>query len=139
MTAPGDIPPKQRAAAETFGKLVAQNVVESKDAVESLYAACLKFGYVGDEAGLRTRLWWIVRDSAEEWRGARIRAEYKVRQAITPLMQARENAVAILRAAYEANSAADNPFLKHEVLDFVQDEMRVFIAGAQRGRRAYGR
>lgn len=139
MTTPGDIPQKQRAAGETFGKLVAQSVVESKDAVESLYAACIKAGYAGDEAGLRTRLWWIVRDSAETWRHARISAEYKIRTAITPLMQSKQDAVAILRAAYAANRAADAPFLKHEILDFVREEMQAFLAGAQRGRRAYGR
>ena len=133
-----DIPPTQRAAGVTFGKLVSQNIVESKDAVESLFGACLKAGYVGDDAGLRTRLWWIVRDAAEEWRHVRIKTEYAIRSAMTPLMIERADAVAILRAAYGANSAAGSPFLKHEVLDFAREEMRAFIAGKQR-RGAYGR
>lgn len=136
---PGDIPAKQRGAAASFGKLVAQGIIESKDAVESLFVACLKYGYAGDEAGLRTRLWWIVRDSAEVWRMERIKAEYKIRSAITPLMQSRSDARSILRAAYAANEAVSEPFLRREVLEFVNDEMRSFMAGAQKGRRAYGR
>lgn len=120
---PGDIPSAQQAAAASFGKLVALGAIESKDAVESLYSACVRSGYQGDEAGLRTRLWWIVRDTAEEWQVRRIQAEYKLRREISPLLDARSPSWSILGAAHAACQALDSPFLRHEVLAIVQEEM----------------
>lgn len=138
---PGDIPPTQRAAAVSFGKLVALGAVESKDAVESLYAACIKAGYQGDGPGLRTRLWWLVRDVAEEWRVRRIQAEYAIRKDIAPLLDARASSLAILAAAHSANRDRHHPFLRHEIRSLVEEEMvtRRAVLRRQPGRRVHGR
>lgn len=136
-----NIPLTQSQAAASFGKLVALGAIESKDAVESLYCACIKAGYRGDEAGLRTRLWWIVRDTADEWRVRRIQAEYKLRKEIAPLLDARAPSWSILSAAHAASAALDSPFLRHEVLAIVQEEM-VMRQAVRRGKsrgRVHGR
>lgn len=136
---PGTIPPKQQAAAASFGKLVALRIVESKDAVESLYAAAMKAGYQGDEAGLRTRLWWIVRDTAEEWRITRIRSEYALRKHLAPMLDARAPSLEIWREAVAFADTAGEPFLRHEIRQIIEEEMHMRLAPSRTKRRTYGR
>lgn len=138
---PGAIPPIQEAAAATFGKLVAQGVVESKDAVESLYEAAIKAGYQGDQAGLRTRLWWRVRDNADEWHNRRIRADVLIRRDLAPMLDAepRIPAMEIWREAQRQNARHGEPFLSTELFSLVDDEMGVRLARDKARRRHYGR
>jgi hypothetical protein len=136
---PGFVPQVQMDAARSFGKLVAQGIIETKDAVESLAEAAVKNGYAGDVRGMRTSLWWEVRDSAELWDRDRIRVEYAIRNAVRPLMESRADAPTILRAAYGVNDAAGKPMLRSEVISFLKQEMESFLAGRRWKGRAYGR
>lgn len=136
---PGTVPPTQLAAAITFGRLVAQGIIEAEDAVRGLCEAAIRAGYGGDRRGLQAQLAWRVRDAAEECRIARVLATDAIRKAIQPHLDARAAARAIQDIASQTNDNRHAPLLPREVRAIVEQEMLARIQRTPARKRAYGR
>lgn len=137
------IPPVQWGAAERCGKLAAQGILEVDEVVPLLYRAAIRAGYAGDRRGLRTRLFWRVRQVAEHWRLERDRAEWVIRRAVAPLVEAWSPGAEIDAAAQHANEGAGGPLLRHEVRHLVGDILDAAVTerrrSVSRGSRRNGR
>lgn len=132
-------PPIQTQAARTFGKLIAQGIVAYDDVLPDLYRAAIKAGYTGDRRGLRTRLAWHLREAADFWQIERSKADWPIREAIAPLVEAREPAEAIMARAHAANEARGEPLLRSEVRGLVREVLQAALIRMDRkaGRRRH--
>jgi hypothetical protein len=135
----GAIPPAMHRAADLRGKEVGLGLIECRDVVEYICERADRYGYKGDLLGLRTRIYAIVRDSAEAWRIKRIQAEYTIRKELAPLLDARARSTTILDAAHAHNRDLGGPFLLHEIRAFVEEEMLMRMRPQRQRRRSYGR
>jgi hypothetical protein len=144
MTAPHRLdPPVQMAAAGTAGKLVAQGILAVEDIVPDLYRAAIRAGYSGDRRGLRCRLFWRVRESAEHWGWERDRAAWLIRQDAFPRAEAWADPDEITRFAHKINENRGEALLRSEVVavvdEVLEDRLRRDAAARsknkKRGRR----
>lgn len=134
-------PKTQWQAAETFGKLVAQGVIEHADALAAAFhAADAKAPRDLSRSDLRTRLAWHIHDCAEGWQRRRRHAEFLIRQDMRPLLERRLPAIEIVRAAHGVNERLGEPLLRREVVSIAAEEMQAALRfmRAPRSRRRVG-
>ena len=120
-------PPVQWAAAGTAGKLVAQGILAVDDIVPDLYRAAIRAGYTGDRRGLRCRLFWRVRESADHWRMERDRAEALIRQDAFPRAEVWTDPDEITDHAHAINEARGEPLLRREVVALVDEVLEAIL------------
>lgn len=95
-------------AAALFGRLAAQGLLDEAE----IHAVLTRVRAPGrDPAGLRMRLLHAYADSAAHWQSRRRRAAWRIRAALSPLLDAWAPAAAILRVAQQA---ADDSLLPGE-------------------------
>lgn len=137
-------PPHLAQACDDAGALVAKRILCLDELVESLCVAAaqhncrtLPRGDRGDMGGLRTRIAWAVRESADAWDIRRHQAEWAIWRGIGPLLEARAPAAEILAEAERINTDAGSPLLRSEAAEVVKEAMRAELrrAARQRGRR----
>lgn len=128
-------PPLQTAAATAAGKLVAQGILAEADVLPELIAAAIRAGYRGHRHGLQCRLTWAIRDSADDWGRQRDRAEFLIRRELAPMLDAWEEATAIIRQGHAINERLNEPLLRREVMAVVEAEMAVRLAAFDRQSR----
>jgi hypothetical protein len=125
-------PPIQWAAAATFGKLIAQHLVDPEDVLPQLVEAAVKAGYTGDRSGLQARLIWHVTDTVDHWSRERDRVEYVIRRELAPMLAALADGQVILRSAQDINEREHEPLLRREVQAIVEAEMAALIMTMRR-------
>lgn len=121
-------PPELAKACDDAGCLIAQHILDTEDIVTSLHDAAVRGGYQGDLMGLRTRIAWAVRESADAWDMRRYRMEWTIRRGIQHLLEAHDRAVVILAEAQRLNKLGASPLLRREVENVVADAMRGQLA-----------
>jgi hypothetical protein len=98
-------PPAQHRAAALLGRLAAQGLIDTNEALPALLDAAFRAAPFVDRSGLRARLAHRLADSRAAWESARRRAAFAIRSALTPLIAARAPRAALFAAADEADRA----------------------------------
>lgn len=135
-------PPAQTEAARTFGKLIAQGIVAYDDVLPDLYRAAIKGGYTGDKRGLRTRLAWHLRETADHWRLQRSMAVRVISDELVPMLDALAEGIEIVRAGHDINERLGEPLLRSEVVALIEAQMAARMAALApqpKGRRRHVR
>ena len=96
-------PPAQHRAAALLGRLAAQGLIDSNEALPALLDAAFQAAPSVDRSGLRARLAHRLADSRAAWESARRRAAFAIRSALAPLIAARAQRAALFAAADDAD------------------------------------
>jgi hypothetical protein len=132
-------PPLQWSAAASAGKLVAQGILAVEDILPDLIEASINAGYRGHRHGLRARLTWQLRETAEYWRRERDQIDVYIRRELAPMFDALAPALDIIRAAHAINEQSNEPLLRPEVVTVIETEMGRRIAAFNRQSQTRGR
>jgi hypothetical protein len=111
-----------QAAADAGGAL---NDATVAHLIAVLVRAATALGYLGDPAGLRTRLWWTVRDAAAARERATRDTERDVRRATIRAIVAGLPLEAALEAARQANLEADPSLPDRDVATIARTEIAI--------------
>jgi hypothetical protein len=98
-------PPAQHRAAALLGRLAAQGLIDTNEALPALLDAAFCAAPSVDRSGLRARLAHRLADSRAAWEAARSRAAFAIHSALAPLIAARASRAALFAAADEVDRA----------------------------------
>lgn len=102
-------------AAQVFGQLVAQGLMEPRECYDALQAAGQKLAPDANPSGRSMVLAHALRDSIAEWVLARQRTQRAIHRIIEPLLAQRVSSADLLAAAGDENAAAGTALLQEEV------------------------
>lgn len=122
-------------AARTFGRLVAQGLLDHAEALAALIDAASAASVRGDPSGWRTWLAWTLADATRRAALDAGRTDTVIRRALAPLIAERRRSAELLATARAANAAAGDVLLPHHVGAIVRAEIAWAL---RRGMAAHG-
>ena len=122
VTAP-DLPLPVRQAASTLGRAVARGLVTEDAVLDGLLTLAAQIGTPPDASGRRARVVWALRDATSNWRVLGAQADWRICNAIRPLLEQREHSSNLLAAATAVNVDMGEPLSAHVVTGIVRREV----------------
>lgn len=111
----------QIKAAQVFGRLIAQGMLEPAECYHALQDAAAKSAPSANPGGRQMVISHALRDSIAEWSMTRDRARRAIRKALDPLLERRAPSAEMLEAGEIANEDRGDPLLPREVREAVAE------------------